>query len=320
MRCGLRVVYLILLFFLTLFSRTAFAQGHIDCSSLESRILKRPVRYCVQTPPGYDQKNLQGQPPRYPVLYFLHGLGDNEQTLFKTGGWTLIEDLREQHKIGDFLIVAPEGRTSFYINSADGKDPYSDFFLREFMPYMEKKYRVQPGRANRAIGGISMGGYGALRFAFAYPQLFSSVSAQSAALILESPKDINTAARSGSPVVRALTGVFGNPIDMAHWQANNPFVLARKNRAGVKKLAIYFNCGDRDDYGFEKGAAALDRQLTAEGIPHEYHLYPGDHGLEYFLTHLGETMEFHSRAFAGDRSDQKARAQTFPARAEKPIR
>ena len=295
MRRGSRYLPILLLLVVT----TAFAQGHIDCSSLQSRILKRPVHYCVQTPSDYDANQAKGQLPRYPVLYFLHGLGDNEQTLFKTGGWTLVEDLRQHHKIENFLIVAPEGRTSFYINSADGKDRYSDFFLREFMPFIEKTYRVQPGRAGRAIGGISMGGYGALRLAFAYPELFSSVSAQSAALILDSPKDINTAARSGSPVVRALTGVFGNPINVAHWQANNPFVLAKKNQAALKKLAIYFNCGENDDYGFEKGAAALDKQLTAEGIRHQYRSYPGDHSLSYFLTHLGETMEFASRVFVG---------------------
>jgi S-formylglutathione hydrolase FrmB len=286
-----------ILLFLALAVTGTVAQ--IDCSSLDSHILKRPVRYCVQLPANYaDAKDASGKLARYPVLYFLHGLGDNEQTLFKTGGWTLIEDLRERKKIGNFLIVAPEGRNSFYLNSVDGKDRYSDFFLREFMPFIETKYRVKPGREGRAIGGISMGGFGALRMAFAYSQLFSSVSAQSAALILESPKNINAAAHSGSPVVRALTGVFGSPIDTAHWEANNPFVLARKNRAALKSVAIYFNCGQNDDYGFEKGAAALDKQLTEEGIPHEYRPYPGDHSLTYFLSHLGETMEFHSRAFA----------------------
>ena len=61
------------------------------------------------------------------MLYFLHGLGDNEQTLFNSGGWTLLDDLRKQHKMGDFLIVAPEGRRSFYINSADGQIPLQRF-------------------------------------------------------------------------------------------------------------------------------------------------------------------------------------------------
>lgn len=303
MRHGLRrlVASLFVVAFVAfLGSNQAFAQ--IDCSSLESRILKRPVRYCVQLPANYaTAKDVHGQLARYPVLYFLHGLGDNEQTLFKTGGWTLIEDLRERQKISNFFVVAPEGRNTFYINSADGKDRYSDFCLQEFMPFIEKKYRVKPGRAGRAIGGISMGGFGALRMAFAYPQLFSSVSAQAPALILESPKNINAAARSGSPVVRALTGVFGNPINVAHWDANNPFLLAKKNREALRNLAIYFSCGQNDDYGFEKGVAALDKQLTEEHILHEYHSYSGDHSLTYFLSHLGETMEFHSRAFAGKR-------------------
>jgi S-formylglutathione hydrolase FrmB len=294
---GLRCLATFLLLFVSI---QAFTQ--IDCSSLDSRILKRPVKYCVQLPANYaTAKDATGQLARYPVLYFLHGLGDNEQTLFKTGGWTLIEDLRERQKIGNFFVVAPEGRNSFYVNSADGKDRYSDFFLQEFMLFIEKKYRVKPGRAGRAIGGISMGGYGALRMAFAYPQLFSSVSAQAPALILESPKNINVAARSGSPVVRALTGVFGDPINVAHWDANNPFLLAKKNRESLRNLATYFNCGQNDDYGFEKGAAALDKQLTEEHIQHEYHSYSGDHSLTYFLSHLGETMEFHSRAFAGKR-------------------
>src|SRR5262249_14715817 len=280
---GRRARYILVLFFLV--SRV-IAQGHIDCSSMDSRILHRAVRYCVQLPSSHGAKDAKDQSARYPVLYFLHGLGDNEQTLFNTGGWTLIEDLRQQHKIGDFLVVAPEGRSTFYINSADEKERYSDFFLREFMPAIEKKYRVLPGRASRAISGISMGGYGALRFAFADPEFFSSVSAQSAALIVESPKQINAAAKSGSPMVRALSLVFGNPINVAHWQDNDPFVLAKKNRAALVKTAIYFNCGQNDNYGFEKGAAALDKQLTNEGIKHEYHPYPGNHSLHHFLSHL----------------------------------
>jgi S-formylglutathione hydrolase FrmB len=276
----------------------ALAQGRIDCSLLDSRILKRPVRYCVQVPSSYEKKDAARPPSRYPVLYFLHGLNDDEQSFFKTGGWTLIEDLRQRGSIGDFLIVAPEGRNSFYINSADGKVRYSDFFLREFIPYIEKKYRVVPDRAGRAVSGISMGGYGALRLGFANPQLFGSVSAQSAALLSESPEGVEGAAKSQSPVVRALAQVFGDPVDVAHWRANDPFVLAKRNKAALKKSAIYFNCGQSDDYGFEKGAAALDQQLTAEGIAHQYRPYPGDHSLNYFLSHLAEVMEFHSREFA----------------------
>jgi S-formylglutathione hydrolase FrmB len=276
---------------------SAFAQGRIDCSSLQSRILKRAVHYCVQVPGNYDK----AADTRYPVLYYLHGLGDNEQSFSRSGGWTLIEDLREHGKIGDFLIVAPEGGASFYINSADGEQRYSDFFLREFMPYIEKKYRTQPGREARAVTGISMGGYGALRFAFAYPELFSAVSAQSPALIVESPQELNQLGQSRPEAAEALAPLIGDPINISHWKANDPFTLLKKNKNALKTTAIYFNCGQSDDYGFETGVAALDRQLTSQGIAHEYHPYPGGHSMTYFLSHLAEVIEFHSSAFAHKR-------------------
>jgi len=276
---------------------SAFAQSRIDCSALNSTILKRPVHYCVFLPSGYDAGATQHPASRYPVLYFLHGLGDNEQTLFNSGGWTLLDDLRRQHRMGDFLIVAPEGRRSFYINSADGSVRYSDFFLQEFIPAIERKYRIRPGRAGRAISGISMGGYGALRFGFAHPELFSAASAQSAAIITESPQQLDAASQTGVAILTVLGPVFGRPIDARHWNENNPLALAKKNAAGVRKMAIYFNCGQNDNYGFEKGAAELHEELLREHVPHEYHAYPGDHSLTYFLSHFDEVMEFHSKAF-----------------------
>jgi len=275
----------------------AGAQSRIDCTAFNSGILKRAVRYCVYIPSGYDAGAKQNPPRRYPVLYLLHGLGDNEQTLFNSGGWTLLDDLRNQHKMGDFLIAAPEGRRSFYINSADGSEKYSDFFLQEFMPRIESKYRVRAGRAGRAISGISMGGYGALRFAFARPELFSAVSAQSAALITETPQQLDAASGAGSPILGVLGPVFGKPIDVRHWSANNPLVLAKRNAVALHGMSIYFNCGQEDNYGFEKGAAELHNELVSEHVKHEYHAYPGDHSIGYFLSHFAEVMEFHSKAF-----------------------
>jgi S-formylglutathione hydrolase FrmB len=276
---------------------SAHAQSRIDCDALKSGILKHPVNYCVYLPASYSANATQHSAQTYPVLYFLHGLGDNERTLFNSGGWTLFDDLRQQHKMGEFLIVAPEGGQTFYVNSADGSVRYSDFFLQEFIPMIETKYRISKGRNNRAISGISMGGYGALRLAFAHPEMFSAVSAQSAALITESPQELDTAARSGAPMGKILAVVFGSPIEVQHWKDNSPFVLAQRNSAALRKVAIYFNCGEDDNYGFEKGAAALHKQLQKEGVTHDYHPYPGDHSLSYFMNHFSEVMEFHSRAF-----------------------
>ena len=276
------------------FSPFVVAQGRIDCNSLNSRILHRAVRYCVMLPPSYETSATQ----KYPSLYFLHGLGENEQTLLRSGGWGLIEDLRQQHKIGEFILVAPEGRGSFFINSADGHDRYSDFLLTEFIPYTEAHYRIIHHRKSRGVTGLSMGGYGALRLALSHPELFASVSAQSPALITESPQQMNADLRDAGPLARLLAGVFGNPIDLAHWLANNPFDLARQNRVQIKAVAIYINCGAEDEYGFAEGASKMHQQLLTEGVRHEFHLYPGGHDAEYFLAHLGETMEFHWRVFS----------------------
>ncbi|HEV2351914.1 MAG TPA: alpha/beta hydrolase-fold protein [Terriglobia bacterium] len=282
---------------------SAWAQGRVECSAVSSKILNTQVRYCAFLPPHYNtgspgDKSSGRTSRRYPILYYLHGLGDNEQSLVNTGGWNLIQDLREQHKIGDFLIVTPEGGRTFYINSRDGRTRYSDFFLREFMPYIEKRYRVRPGRWSRGIMGISMGGYGALRFAFAFPQLFTSVSAQSAALMPDSPAGLNLAMDLGMGRAGFLGDVFGNPIDAHFWRKNSPLALARKNSTSISKLHIYFDCGSEDDYGFDAGARALDKELTSERIRHEFHLYPGGHNLVYFLQHFSASVEFHSRAFA----------------------
>ena len=296
-RSGPTLAISIAIFLLALFSSfrpSAHAQGRIDCDSLSSRILHRKVRYCVMLPPSYQEAT----GARYPALYFLHGLGENEQTLLRSGGWGLIEDLRQQHKIGDFILVAPEGRGSFFINSADRRDLYGDFFLSEFLPFIQNRYRILRDQKSRGVTGLSMGGYGALRSAFARPDVFGSVSAQSPALITETPQQMNFDLREAGRLAQLLGSVFGNPIDVTHWRANNPFDLARQNRVQMKGQAIYINCGDADEYGFAEGASKMHQQLLAEGIRHEFHLYPGGHNAEYFLAHLGETMEFHWRVFS----------------------
>lgn len=292
-----RLLRSVSLFALLIASFPLYGQSQIDCDVVKSHILNHPIHYCIYLPASYDASASRHGRRRYPVLYFLHGLGDNEKTLFNSGGWALLDDLSKQHKIGDFFIVAPEGGRSFYINSSDGRVRYSDFFMQELVPFIDAKYPVVKGREGRAVSGVSMGGYGALRFAFSHPETFSAVSAQSAALFTESPQQLASAISSGAELGKVLAPVFGDPLDVRHWDENNPFALARKNSAAIRRVSIYFNCGQDDNYGFEKGAAALHEELAKKEIKHEYHSYPGDHSLTYFLSHFPEVIEFHSQAF-----------------------
>jgi S-formylglutathione hydrolase FrmB len=267
------------------------AQGRAECSVIKSEILKRPVRYCAFLPPGFDDDKAR----HYPVLYFLHGLGDNEQSLLNFGGWDLVSDLRREGKVGDFVILAPTGGHSFYLNSEDGKLRYEDFLLKEFMPQMEKKYRAQASPNNRGIAGISMGGYGALRLAFKFPNQFAAVSAQMPALIPTLPSDMSSGA-PGSP--GALLGdVFGSPFNRAYFDRNNVFYFARTDSAAsLKRLKIYFDVGNNDDYGFEQGAQALDKLLTSRGIAHAFHVYSGGHNAQFVIAHFGEVIQFQWKA------------------------
>jgi S-formylglutathione hydrolase FrmB len=265
-----------------------------ECLSVPSRILERSVPYCVILPPGYgDDANR-----RYPVLYYLHGLGDNQQMFVRSGGFTLIEELWDRRELGDFIIVSPAGYASFFMNSHDGRFRYEDFFLQEFMPAIESRYRIAARRESRGIGGISMGGYGAQRLAFLHPQLFGSVSAHSAALMERLPAvSMGDSPESGR--LQILGNVFGSPPDRLFWNRNNPLTIARvADLAGMK---IYFDCGSQDDYGFEAGALALHNVLVSRRVAHEFHLYPGGHNWAYFAEHLPESFRFQSAAFrAGD--------------------
>lgn len=285
----LRLV-LLFLAFLSFAITTSAATGRVECNRLPSRILSHPVRYCIVLPPSFDADKTR----QFPILYFLHGLGDNEQFFLHSGAWNLTEDMRARGELKDFLIATPDADATFYINSKDGKERYEDFLLLEFFPFIEKRYRVAPGHDHRAIAGISMGGYGALHLAFRHPQLFVSVSAHSAALIERLPAFLGPT--PNSPRAHVLGAVFGNPPDPAFWDRNSPLTLART--ANLNGLKIYFDCGDQDDYGFDAGATALDKILSARRIPHEFHIYPGRHDAAYFAEHLPASLTFASRSFA----------------------
>jgi S-formylglutathione hydrolase FrmB len=268
----------------------AAALGRGECRSMPSKILGHAVQYCVILPPSYGSGK-----QAYPVLYFLHGLGSNSEILINSGGMDLINDLWSQNKIGEFLIVTPDAGRSFYINSRDGKVRYEDFFIHEFIPYIEKQYRVRSDREHRGVSGVSMGGFGALRFGFRYPQLFGSVSAHSAALLATLPTG-STTDYQGAILNRILGSAFGSPPDAAYWKQNNPFTIVQ-NGVRATGLKIYFDCGTEDDYGFDAGAKSFHDLLDSRHIPNEFHLYPGGHDWNYVAEHFPASLGFHSRAF-----------------------
>jgi len=280
-----RVLLIPVLLLLVSAATVCFAAERVECSTLKSRFVPNPVGYCAMLPPSYDSQPAK----KFPVLYFLHGLGGDQSFLVSSGGWQVIEDMWEQKRLGEFVIITPAAGRSFYINSKDGKVKYEDFFIRDFVPRMEKKFRLTGTRSTRAIGGVSMGGYGALRFAFKYPQMFVSVAVHMPALLETLPHGLGNAG-----FTQFFGTAFGDPADEAFWKANSPFVYARRHH--LQGLKIYVDCGDRDDYGFDAGTRQLEKLLNERHIPHTIHIYPGQHDWQFVAAHLEASLEFQSKA------------------------
>jgi S-formylglutathione hydrolase FrmB len=285
----LRVLVLLLAF-----STEVLAQEHLQYKAFQSKLLGREIRYGVYLPPSYATSPAK----KYPVLYFLHGLFEDETRWSSRGGTDQIMDrMIADGKIGEFIVAIPNGATSFWVNTRDGKEKWEDMILTEFIPMIESNYRVNASRTSRGISGTSMGGYGALGIAMKHPDLFGSVSSHSAVLL----KDLS-AAKVADRRIQMFQSLFdkiyGINQDLNYWEANNPMSLAKDTRK-FNGLKIYFDCGTEDNYGFDVGTRELGDMLTKAGYPHEAHLYPGRHGWDYAMQHTNESLLFHWKAFSG---------------------
>ena len=271
--------------------RAAAAPSIVQCDSISSKILNRPVGYCVDLPADYASTS----PRRYPTLYFLHGLFDNDHRWVDRGGKETLDRLTADGTIGKFIVVLPDAGETFYINSEDGQDRYEDFFIQELVPFIDQHYRTIPKKEARGISGLSMGGYGALHLAMRHSDLFGAVAATSAVLVPSFPNPFPTEGRWRF-YLRILSHAFGSPPNEAYWEANSPLTLA-KDPSKFQGLKIYFDVGDQDRYGFEKGAAILDEILSKENYPHTYALRPGGHGWEFLDQYMHYSLSFQWQGF-----------------------
>jgi S-formylglutathione hydrolase FrmB len=279
---------------LLLFFSTQLVAQRVEYKSFPSKLLGRDLRYGIYLPASYNSTPAQ----KYPVLYFLHGLFEDEMRWSTRGGTDqIIDRMVGEGKIGEFIVAIPFGGNSFYTNTRDGSERWEDFIVTEFVPMIESTYHVNASRTTRGISGTSMGGYGALKIAMKHPDLFGSASAHSAVLL----EDLSAAKVSGGRLARfqaLFDRIYGIEKDLTYWEANNPMTLAKDTKK-LNGLKLYFDCGTEDDFGFEVGTRQLDALLTKAGYAHESHLYPGNHGWDYARQHTGESLLFHWKAFSG---------------------
>jgi putative tributyrin esterase len=278
---------------LLVFSTQVLAQ-RVEYKSFPSKVLGRDLKYGVYLPSSYNSSPAK----KYPVLYFLHGLFEDE-TRWSSRGQTdqIMDRMISEGKIGDFIVAIPFGGASFYTNTRDGSEKWEDMIVAEFVPMIESTYRINASRSTRGISGTSMGGYGALKIAMKHPDMFGAASAHSAVLL----QDLSAAKVSAGRLQRfqaLFDRIYGINQDLVYWEANNPMTLAKDTKK-FNGLKLYFDCGTEDDYGFDTGARQLDEMLTKAGYPHETHLYPGNHGWDYAKQHTSESLLFHWKAFNG---------------------
>lgn len=270
-------------------SSQLFAQGGkvSDNLTVPSKILKMDRKYAIYLPADYETSGRS-----YPVLYLLHGSGDDQSGWVQFGEVKHITDKAIQEgKATAMIIVMPDGNTGQrgYFNSPKGDWNYEDFFFQEFMPFIEKTYRIRAEKRYRAISGLSMGGGGTFMYALHHPELFSSacpLSASTGPISLE---------EASSRWKKQYPGISKD--DLTKYYNQHSALELVKNMPDDQKKAVrwYIDCGD-DDFLYE-GNSLVHIAMKKKEIPHEFRIREGAHNWTYWRESLPTVLEFISQAF-----------------------
>ncbi|MDR1517435.1 MAG: esterase family protein [Dysgonamonadaceae bacterium] len=253
-----------------------------ETRSLTSKILKSERRYAIYLPPGYE-----GSDRSYPVLYLLHGSGDNHTGWVQFGHVQHIADKTIADGISaPMIIVMPDADTQVkgYFNQPDGSFSYEDFFFDELIPHIEKTYRVRSEQRYRAVSGLSMGGGGTIFYALHHPEMFAAAAPLSATTganwLLRNPNASD-----------AQKEEFGRVYGFDYILNN----ASKEELDRIKRVRWYVSVGD-DDFLY-KDNSLLHIQFRDKAIPHEYRVKDGAHTWTYWRMELPLVLEFVSKSF-----------------------
>lgn len=269
-------------------------QGLIKESlKLKSTILGKEVEYSIYLPPDYDQSNR-----KYPILYLLHGYSDDETGWTQFGEVKAIADRQLQKQEMTAMIIAmPDAGVSWYINSADGKVKWEDFFIKEFIPHIESTYRCRTEKRYRAIAGLSMGGHGTMIMALKHPDLFSAAVPLSAGIFTRE-EYMNVPEEDWNKYYGSVYGPGKGGESRFTEHFNKNWVLSLVKNADpevLKKVRYYIDCGDKDF--LIKGNMELHSLLIDKKVPHEFRVREGVHNWDYWRSALPEVFKFVSNGF-----------------------
>lgn len=275
----------------------------VEFKHFHSPAIGKDADYSIFFPPSYEKK----PSARFPVVYFLHGLwnDDTSWAVERYGGIPgQLEDLMLSGELPEFILINPNGENSFYTDYLDGRHNYEQMVFDDLVKHVESTYRVIPERWARALGGVSMGGYGALKIGMKHPTLFACVAGVSPIVFPgDDPSEYfrDSSSRMAQYLVGALKPVYGMPFDKDHWHQNSVLWLAKHESLDSLKIFFAFGTADRYNRAFPlaAGIKELDETLTARRIPHTYRVYEnGPHGWQLVVDHLEEVASFLSQSFA----------------------
>ncbi len=256
-----------------------------DNLTMTSKILKSDRKYAVYLPPDYETSERS-----YPILYLLHGAGDDQTGWVQFGEVLRITDTAiNDGTATPMIIVMPDADTGKrgYFNVGEWK--YEDYFFEELMPYVEQKYRVKSDKRYRAVAGLSMGGGGTFMYALHHPELFSSacpLSAYVGPLTLEELKD---------RLKRSDEKLSDSQVQQFFDQHNAISLIESVPIEKIKSVRWYIDCGD-DDFLYE-GNSKVHIAMRKKDIPHEYRVRNGGHNWTYWREALPTVLTYVSDAF-----------------------
>ena len=281
-------ILVVLSLLLACFSATAQEGGKVfDNLSLTSEILSAERSYSVYLPAGYDTSERS-----YPVLYLLHGSGDDHTGWIQFGEVTRITDKAIAEGCATpMIIVMPDADTKFrgYFNHQSGTHNFEDFFFEELIPHIEKTYRCRADKHYRAVAGLSMGGGGTLVYALRRPDLFAAACPLSAAVRRMTDEAF------ASRYMKSAGGK--SEAEVREWYKNYDILrlVEQWPDENLKAVRWYIDCGD-DDF-LSEGNALLHVAMLKRGIPHEFRVRDGEHNWSYWRQALPEVLRFVSKSF-----------------------
>lgn len=269
----------------TTISLTALHTAHasdVFSAQLSSPALGRSLTYNVYLPTGYATNvNIS-----YPVMYLLHGNnGHRNDWVVKGRMQKTIDGLVQEGAIPPAIFIMPDANTNWYV---DLREKMETAFVNDLMPHVEKTYRTIEEREGRVIGGLSMGGYGALRFALKYPEKFQAAALLSPAIYNPEPPADSSARHVKVFAEPNTNGAYSKTV----WQQYNyPSLMDDFLKKGIK-VPMYINSGDDDEFAIEYDATLLYSQLRKAKQPAELRIVNGKHEWQVWESTLGDSLRY----------------------------